>query len=69
MATSNPQPKYKKLSITSAEEFEAAGIIRSPQGEGKPDLITYIDLYIAPEDEEGNLTGPHTIITEFDESI
>ena len=70
MATSNPQPKYKKLKINSAEEFEQASIrIEESTEEGKPDTIVYIDLYVAPEDEKGNLTGPHTIITEYDENI
>lgn len=71
MAQSNPQPKYKKLiNIDSAEKFEEAStqIIKS-EVEGEPDTIIKVDMFIAPEDEAGNLIGTHTIIEEYDENI
>lgn len=70
MATSNPQPKYKKLILKSIEEFEKASIKIVPSGqEGVPDTIIHIDLYVAPEDQDGNLIGGYSLITEYDESI
>lgn len=68
-ATRNPQPKYKKLTITSAEEFADASIRIEEGEEGQPDTIIHIDLFIAPEDTNGNLTGPHTLITEYNPDI
>lgn len=70
MAHNNPQPKYKKLTINSAEEFEDISTITIKSDvEGEPDTIVKIDVFIAPEDSNGNLTGAHQKVEQYNEDI
>lgn len=67
MAHNNPQPKYNKLTLNSAEEFEEASVKRIEKDDGTVEIIP-IDLFVAPQDANGNLTGVHTLVTEYDEN-
>ena len=68
MAESNPQPKYKKFTINSQEEFNNAFIKVEKDKDGQ-EVTILLDAYIAPENENGQLIGTHTLIDGYDETI